>query len=121
MKIEFELRPCKANGKKALFHTWSNKSQIVQPSMLRGGENGGVLKYTVGIVEFENGKVGECLLNEIQFLDNKLDDYCFNGYEELNKTQIENIIWSIENNRQVSGDTKVLDDVLKALKNIKSN
>ncbi|WP_298126464.1 hypothetical protein [uncultured Clostridium sp.] len=91
MKIEFELRPCKVNGKKALFHTWSNKSQIVQPSMLRGGDNGGVLKYTVGIVEFENGKVGECLLNEIQFLDNKIDDYCFNGYEELNKTQIENI------------------------------
>ena len=34
------------------------------------------------------------------------------------KNQIENIIWHIENNREVSGDTIVLNDVLKALKNI---
>ena len=43
MKIEVGLRPCKVNGKKALFHTWSNKSQIVPPSALMGGDNGGVL------------------------------------------------------------------------------
>ena len=49
MKIEVELRPCKVNGKKALFHTWSNKSKIVDPSPLMGGHNGGVLKWTVGI------------------------------------------------------------------------
>lgn len=78
MKIEVELRPCKVNGKKALFHTWSNKSQIVDPSPLMGGHNGGVLKYTVGIIEFENGTVEECLPNVIQFLDNKLNNYCFN-------------------------------------------
>ena len=29
-----------------------------------------------------------------------------------------NRIWHIENNREVSGDTIVLNDVLKALKNI---
>ncbi|WP_342986012.1 hypothetical protein [Clostridium saudiense] len=34
------------------------------------------------------------------------------------KNQIENIIWHIENNREVSGDTIVLNDVLKALKKI---
>lgn len=34
------------------------------------------------------------------------------------KNQIENIIWHIENNREVSGDTRVLNEVLKALKNI---
>ena len=34
------------------------------------------------------------------------------------KNQIENIIWHIENNRGISGDTIVLNDVLKALKNI---
>lgn len=78
MKIEVELRPCKVNGKKALFHTWSNKSEIVDPSPLMGGHNGGVLKWTVGIIEFENGTVGEYLPNSIQFLDNKLNDYSFN-------------------------------------------
>ena len=35
------------------------------------------------------------------------------------KNQVENIIWHIENNRDTSGDTRVLNDVLKALKNIK--
>ena len=37
------------------------------------------------------------------------------------KNQIENIIWHIENNREVSGDTIVLNDVLKALKNIEKS
>lgn len=77
IEVEVELRPCKVNGKKALFHTWINKSQIVDPSPLMGGHNGGVLNYTVGIIEFENGTVEECLPNVIQFLDNKLNDYCF--------------------------------------------
>ena len=49
------------------------------------------------------------------------EGYCIlsiSPYEEINKNQIENIIWHIENNREVSGDTIVLNDVLKALKNI---
>lgn len=78
MKIEAELRPCKVNGENALFHTWSNKSRIVDPSPLIGGHSGGVLKWTVGIIEFENGAIAECLPNAIQFLDNKFNEYCFN-------------------------------------------
>ena len=49
------------------------------------------------------------------------EGYCIlsiSPYEEINKNQIENIIWHIENNREFSGDTRVLNDVLKALKNI---
>ncbi len=42
MKIETELRPCLINGKKALFHNWSNKSQIVDPSPFVGGHQGGL-------------------------------------------------------------------------------
>lgn len=34
------------------------------------------------------------------------------------KIQLENIIWHIENNRKVTGDTRVLNDVLEALKSI---
>lgn len=34
------------------------------------------------------------------------------------ETQIENMIWHIETNRGVSGDTRVLNDVLRALKNM---
>lgn len=35
----------------------------------------------------------------------------------MNKKQIENIVWHIETNRIVAGDKRVLDDVLKSLKN----
>lgn len=71
MKIETELRPCLVNDKRALFHTWSSRSQIVDPSPLIGGHQGGVLKYTVGIIEYEDGQVCECLPSQIKFIDSK--------------------------------------------------
>ncbi|MDB1935121.1 MULTISPECIES: hypothetical protein [Clostridium] len=81
MKIEFDLRPCKVGDRKALFHKWSDKTRIVEPSPMIGGHQGGVLKYTVGIVEFENGQVGECLPYEIKFIDDEIKDYCFKEEE----------------------------------------
>lgn len=71
MEKETKLRPCLVNGKKALFHTWSNKSQIVEPSPLMGGHNGGVLEYTVGIIEYEDGQVSECIPSYIKFINSK--------------------------------------------------
>ena len=38
--------------------------------------------------------------------------------EKSIKKQLENIIWHIETNRNVIGDTKTLDDVSQALKNL---
>lgn len=35
----------------------------------------------------------------------------------MKRKQIENIVWHIETNRRVAGDKRVLDDVLKSLKN----
>lgn len=75
MQIYFnsaEYRPCYANGKKALFHRWSAKSEIVEPSAMIGGHNGGVLFWTVAIVEYQDGTVGEVLPTDIRFCDNKL-------------------------------------------------
>lgn len=77
MKIETELRPCLINGKKALFHNWSNKSQIVDPSPFVGGHQGGVLEYTVGIIEYEDGQVCECMPSQIKFIDSKMERYYF--------------------------------------------
>lgn len=37
----------------------------------------------------------------------------------MNYEQIENLIWHIENNREVCGDTRILNDILKSLKNAK--
>lgn len=77
MNITVELRPCKIGREKALFHTWSNKSEIVSPSPMMGGHSGGVLKWTVGIVEYENGNVGEVLPKSIKFLDEKHKEFYF--------------------------------------------
>lgn len=77
MKTETKLRPCLVNGEKALFHAWSNKSQIVDPSPMIGGHNGGVLEYTVGIIEYEDGQVCECMPNQIKFIDSKMEQYYF--------------------------------------------
>ena len=75
MKTEIKLRPCLVNGKKALFHAWSNKSQIVDPSPIMGGHKGGVLEYTVGIIEYEDGQVCECMPSHIKFIDSKMEQY----------------------------------------------
>lgn len=81
MKIIVELRPCKVGDRKALFHKWSERTGILEPSPMIGGHQGGVLKYTVGIVEFENGKVGERFPNEIKFTDYKIKNYYFDKDE----------------------------------------
>ncbi|MGY5237908.1 hypothetical protein [Clostridium tertium] len=77
MKITIDLRPCKVGDRKALFHRWSDKSIIVDPSPFIGGHRGGIEKYTVGIIEYEDGKVVECFPRAIQFVDSKIDNYCF--------------------------------------------
>lgn len=75
--IRQELRPCIVNNRKALFHKWNDKSRIVEPSPMVGGHGGGVLKYTVGIIEYEGGVVTECFPSEIRFLDTKFMECCF--------------------------------------------
>lgn len=78
IKINAELRPCIVKGKKALFHKWSDRSSILDPSPKIGGHSGGVLKYTAGIIEYENGAVTECHPSEIKFKDGRFNEYCFN-------------------------------------------
>lgn len=57
MQFEAELRPCKANGKNALFHCW--------------GEHKDAL-LTIAIVEYvDDGRVEPVLPSEIRFLDTK--------------------------------------------------
>jgi len=75
--IETELRSCIVKDKKALFHKWCDNSKILNPSPMVGGHNGGVLKYTVAIIEYENGVVTECYPYEVKFIDRKFKEYCF--------------------------------------------
>ena len=72
--IENKLRPCvvKINEveKRALFHRWSDQSDVIAPSLLKGGHSGGTVRYTVAIVEYEDGRVAEVSPTLIRFLDN---------------------------------------------------
>lgn len=66
IQIGQELRPCCINGKRALFHLWIKKKDIVMQS-----------EYIVGLVEFIDGTVEEIGAEKIRFCDNKLKEYCF--------------------------------------------
>lgn len=79
-----EYRPCLVCGTlKALFHRWSDVSEIVDPSPFEGKQAGGIIKGVVGIVELENGKIETTLPQNIQFLDNYIKEYNFSEPEEL--------------------------------------
>ena len=77
--IKQELRPCIANDKKALFHRWNERREIIAPSLLKGGHGGGVLQAVFGLVEYEDGTMAEIFPENIRFLDNKAKEYCFNS------------------------------------------
>lgn len=63
------MRPCIVNGKEALFHRWSEKADIYAPSPVVGGHGGGAVKWTVAIIEYEDGQVAEVMPCDIRFLD----------------------------------------------------
>jgi hypothetical protein len=66
------LRKCIVKNKQAYFHRWAEISKIVTPSMLAGRHNGGVIKQTVGIIEYVvDGTVHECYPNEIRFTESE--------------------------------------------------
>lgn len=69
IKVEFEKRPCYVDGVKAIFHRFSERSEIIAPSPMKGGHGGGVLKWTVAIVEYENGVVSEVEVTKVRFAD----------------------------------------------------
>lgn len=68
-RINSEYKPCIVRNKKALFHKW------VHTKNLLGQE------FEVGLVEYENGQIGETTPNSIKFCDAKLDEYCFTKEE----------------------------------------
>ena len=89
LNVQKELRPCyvyiKKNEKeKVLFHCWSFESSIVEPSLMIGGHPGGTVACTMAIVELENGRVIVTSPSSIRFLDNKINDYCWDEKGEQN-------------------------------------
>ena len=77
MAIVRELRPCKfdmGDGEthNGLFHGWFEERRIINPSNIKGGHNGGVIQYCVGLVEGEDGTMHKLDYDEIRFTDGKL-------------------------------------------------
>lgn len=77
-----EYRPCLVDGKKALFHRWAVRKQIVEPSIRVGGHRGGEVEVIVAIVEYENGKVAECYPIQVRFCDRMMEEYLFEMEEQ---------------------------------------
>lgn len=77
------LRPClidpEGNQTKAWFHRWTERSEIIPPSPMIGGHSGGVLKYALALVEFEDGHVREVAPERVKFTDTEIRDCYFPG------------------------------------------
>jgi len=65
------MRLCLAKDRKAIFHCWEQVSEVIAPSRLRDGHLGGSIRYTAGIVEYEDGGVESVAPGDIVFLDTK--------------------------------------------------
>lgn len=64
------MRLCRAKGTKAIFHKWSEVSQVIPPSPMVGGHGGGEIRYATAIVEYlHNGQVTEVMANNVVFTD----------------------------------------------------
>lgn len=71
--IKLDLRPCiiKLEGDKngfevdAYFHRWCDKGMVIENSP----EAVGIVNYTVGIIEYEDGTIDECHPKNIRFAD----------------------------------------------------
>ena len=53
------------------FHGFFQRSMIIEPSMMLGGHDGGVMAYPVAIIETEKGEVLEVGAMKIQFKENE--------------------------------------------------
>lgn len=71
------------------FHGWRHYSQIVEPSIMRGGHGGGQISETYAIVEAEDGKVFCCLPGKLRFIVKK--DYPGGGCDVCKKYAVRRV------------------------------
>lgn len=74
IKVDVSLshtRPCWAEGKKALFHKFTECDMQIINGL---GEFKATTRTTMAIVEFEDGSVRRVELKNIEFLDNNINE-----------------------------------------------
>lgn len=92
-KITFstcEMRPCWVDGRRAMFHRWTDSARPVKP---KGMEDEDTLdRYQLhsvhGLVEYEDGTMARVWPNTIQFADGGyFDDYDWEAMEHRRETR----------------------------------
>ena len=79
IKIELnEYRPCIVGERKALFHRWTEFNNTVPGGLTPIDPPPGQIKYTLGLIEYEDGQVEEVAPHKIKFIDEKILQYDFN-------------------------------------------
>lgn len=77
IEINFGVRPCivTQNGeeKKALFHMWEFFAKPVAIGSCPEGQ----MSMIFGLVEYEDGTMGEVNPSQIRFVDNRIKGYAF--------------------------------------------
>lgn len=71
MEINNKNRKCIFKKTVCTFHGFFQRSIIVGPSLMLGGDDGGVLAYPVAVIETEKGEVIEAQAVSIQFMENE--------------------------------------------------
>lgn len=71
MEINNKNRKCIFKKTVCTFHGFFQRSIIMGPSLMIGGDDGEVLAYPVAIIETEEGDVIEAQAVSIQFMENK--------------------------------------------------
>lgn len=74
-----KLRLCKVGQEIYWFHGFTQISQIVPPSLMRGGHGGGVVAGAYAVLERQDGTVELAEAQRVQFLDTAKE---FAKYEE---------------------------------------
>lgn len=77
--IQHERRPCivtvggrghdEPDERPALFHLFAPVAEVIAPSNLRGGHNGGQLAGIMALVEFSDGTLATVEPSRVRFLD----------------------------------------------------
>ena len=81
-----EYRPCYVNGKKALFHRWTNVPMVSPSKMLMVRDANKATEYVgLAIVEYEDGTVDRVFPEQVRFVPGLMNEYDF--MEAVNETR----------------------------------
>lgn len=67
---------------KCLFHCWSTESNVIPPSLTKGGHDGGQVSTTVAILEFEDGHLEKHGIEAFKFSDMSFLQWAWNQDDE---------------------------------------